>query len=590
MLPGPVFTNELLITSRRGRYYWARSGFGLVMLAVVAQSFQGRFPRTPGGIPAASIRQMAEFGRDLFESLAAWQFAGVLLMTPALVAGCVADESQRKTLHYLLASCLSGGEIVLGKLAARLMMMIVLITVGLPILSLLGLFGGVDPKRVAWGYAGTISTVLALSGLAILVSVHARRVRDAILLTYALEAAILLGPLFAMGMKAEWPILYGAVEPINDWLLVVNPFWTFFQGNPRGLPFELAMPSMLGLHFAAFLATTGLAVLRLRPHFRNEGSGFRRFLSGRIPATRPTRGWALFGRPECGEEPMLWKERHVARLRGPTKVILGFLGLVVLSLVAYGTWRLGLEAWTSLAADRFDLIAISGPRNGFNEFLRMVGVLLYVITGLGVAVASASSLTSEKEEDTWITLTSTTLSGREILAAKMIGSLWALRRPVAVILAMWAVGVATGSLHPVGFVLAATQMGCYLGFIAALGTTVSLQARSTGRALAATLGILIFLNGGYLIALFLFQPEGILVALGFSPMILGMSLFSYPELWSILGWSESRWFLFTSEKELPQTVATLLLSPILYGSAGLALASWTVHRFDVLVDRPRSVH
>ena len=49
------------------------------------------------------------------------QGIAVLLLTPTLVAGVIADERQRKTLHYLLASRLSSGEIILGKLAARLL-------------------------------------------------------------------------------------------------------------------------------------------------------------------------------------------------------------------------------------------------------------------------------------------------------------------------------------------------------------------------------------------------------------------------------------------------------------------------------------
>ena len=45
----------------------------------------------------------------------------VLLLTPALVAGVIADEKQRKTLHYLMASQLTSAEIVLGKLLVRML-------------------------------------------------------------------------------------------------------------------------------------------------------------------------------------------------------------------------------------------------------------------------------------------------------------------------------------------------------------------------------------------------------------------------------------------------------------------------------------
>ena len=50
------------------------------------------------------------------------QAVAVLFLAPVLVAGAIAEEKQRKTLHYLLASRLSSLEIVVGKLAARLIL------------------------------------------------------------------------------------------------------------------------------------------------------------------------------------------------------------------------------------------------------------------------------------------------------------------------------------------------------------------------------------------------------------------------------------------------------------------------------------
>ena len=65
----------------------------------------------------------------------------VLVLTPPLVAGVIADEKQRKTLHYLMASRLSSAEIVLGKLLVRMLYVTVLLGVSLPVLSLLVLMG-----------------------------------------------------------------------------------------------------------------------------------------------------------------------------------------------------------------------------------------------------------------------------------------------------------------------------------------------------------------------------------------------------------------------------------------------------------------
>ena len=86
-----------------------------------------------------------DFGLEIFTTFAVVQGVVVVLLTPALVGGAIADERRRKTLDYLLTSELSTSvEIVLGKLAARLLQVLVLVALGLPVVSLIGLFGGVD--------------------------------------------------------------------------------------------------------------------------------------------------------------------------------------------------------------------------------------------------------------------------------------------------------------------------------------------------------------------------------------------------------------------------------------------------------------
>ena len=54
----------------------------------------------------------------------------------------------------------------------------------------------------------------------------------------------------------------------------------------------------------------------------------------------------------------------------------------------------------------------------------------WLATGWVLAVASAAavSVTSEREDDTWTSLTATLLSGAEVVRAKVLGAIWAARR------------------------------------------------------------------------------------------------------------------------------------------------------------------
>ena len=73
------------------------------------------------------------------------QLVTALVLIPPFFGGTIADEKQRKTLHYLMASQLSGAEIVFDKVLGRLPHLAVLLATGLPIVSMLGLVGGVPP-------------------------------------------------------------------------------------------------------------------------------------------------------------------------------------------------------------------------------------------------------------------------------------------------------------------------------------------------------------------------------------------------------------------------------------------------------------
>ena len=144
----------------------------------------------------------------------------VLVLTPALVAGVIADEKQRKTLHYLMASRLTSAEIVLGKLLVRMLYVTVLLGVSLPVLSLLVLLGGVDPLLVLLSCGATLSTGWFLASLSIWVSTIARRVREAFFIAFGLECLWLFSPLILRNISIPyWPAF--CFEPAGNGVIPV---------------------------------------------------------------------------------------------------------------------------------------------------------------------------------------------------------------------------------------------------------------------------------------------------------------------------------------------------------------------------------
>ena len=154
----------------------------------------------------------------------------MLVLTPALVAGVIADEKQAKTLHYLMASRLSSAEIVLGKLLVRMLYVSILLGVSLPILSLLVLMGGIDPRLVLLTCGATLSTGWFLASLSIWVSTIARRVREAFFIAFGLECLWLFSPVVLRTISIPgWPWFDQVTHWLTEWLAASSPIEVAYQ-------------------------------------------------------------------------------------------------------------------------------------------------------------------------------------------------------------------------------------------------------------------------------------------------------------------------------------------------------------------------
>jgi ABC-type transport system involved in multi-copper enzyme maturation permease subunit len=577
MVPGPVFNVELLTTARRLRYYVLRLIYGLVLLIVVLQNYQFRRSMSGGWI---SARQMSSFAASVFYSFAVVQALVVLTFTPALVAGVIANERQRKTLHYLLASRLSSAEIVLGKLCARMLHVGVFLAVGFPIVSLLSLLGGIEPLLIVLVYAATLTTGFFLAAMAVLVSTVAIRVRDAITAVYTFEVAWLFLPtLIKSQMARDWPRIYDIVGPVNEWFVASGPVdfvsgFNFFRASSSTI--TEAVLWMMGLQVAYGVVFATLAVWWLRPVFRR--------LEGRVP--RRGRVVRFFRRPAIGDDAMLWKERHTSTATVPSRVIGAIIVLGLLTLLTYWTIRYGLPASAEFASDGYSLRGGgTNARREFNAFLRTSCTVAFSIAMLATATAAANGFTSEREEDTWSSLIATPLDSWEIVRAKMIGAVWRVRGLFVVVLVLGLIGVLCGSVHPIGVIVFVLGAGVFVWFSTALGTYLSLASRSTWRAQTGVIGFLLALNGGYLFCLL-----PIICGTGFT-LLYGMGCTPFIEASTLVAPWEVRRVLDGSWPEGPggssvEMVATCMFGLFGYGGSAWAVTRACVGRFEEVADRP----
>ena len=90
-------------------------------------------------------------------------------------------------------------------------------------------------------------------------------------------------------------------------------------------------------------------------------------------------------------------------------------------------------------------------RTEFNRFLSHVSSWVEFFMLLIVAGVAAGSVTLERARDTWDSLIATPLDGRDILRAKMLGTIWKVRYGALLLFVLWSIGLLAGSVHPVGF-------------------------------------------------------------------------------------------------------------------------------------------
>ncbi len=529
MLPGPVFNFELMATARRNRFYLIRA-FYAAILFLILWAVHAAWTSETGGELASQM--VPWFAFSTFGAITIGQEILVLLLTPALVAGVIADEKQRKTLHYLMASQLSSAEIVLGKLLVRMLYVAVLLGVSLPVLSLLVLLGGIDPRLVLLSVGATLSTGWFLASLSIWVSTIARRVREAFFIAFGLECLWLSSPFVLRRISIpSLPLFNEAAHWLSEWLGASSPIevaWDLFYSTvvTRGMGTKSEVETiiwMIGLQTAFGLVLSVVAAWQLRPIFRRQGSegearakwarSFRRkrrtnrelTTSAGSPIVRdvqpvPIRQHRrrLWHRPTLGERPMLWKELYTGRPGGFARLVGFVLTAIAGGLLAYNThWLASLaiqEIWDyGRNAPRTQYLAW-GNRMAFMWFLRGVIPLIYVIGILGISGAAAAAFTSEHEEDTWVSLTATDLTGREILFAKMVGAIKRGRIFGGVIVFLTVLGALLGSINPLSIPLLILAMAVYACAAAALGLWISLQLRSTWRAQFLTIACLLLIN------------------------------------------------------------------------------------------------
>jgi hypothetical protein len=487
---------------------------------------------------------------------------------------------------------------------------------GLPVLVLMGPWLGVDASLVLLAHAGLGATGFALAALAVAVSAGARSSRGALMGTLVLAMVWIFFPfLIVLSPPRFWPAGLGWVKPLARGLLDSSPMGVGanLAGLVGGASLSWALVRMIACELAGGALLLVWTILRLRSASRALAD------AGSRPHPRRRRAWrfrrASRRRPACGDDPMLWKELYVAREQGlrdsPGVVLVPILaGLSLMTLYfARAAFRELFARGYGAAADASSLPssavewavvlgrgltpAPDGARPLFNLALREVTMVFSVFSTLLLLETAARSVVDERRQDTWPWLRLTLLSGGEVVRAKVIGAIWRVRGVLALMVALWLVGLAAGAVHPLGLLAALAVLTVSTGLTAVMAIALSLWTRDAGDdgrvSPLIVLLVVVLIFSGLLPRVLPADVSSVLLGAASAPLLLWLALVSwgdvaigmrsgaFPEL-ELLG--------IDTGEGVARVVATYLIGLGVQAAAAALLYRAAVRSVDATVRRP----
>lgn len=180
----------------------------------------------------------------MFAVLSVLQMALVMFITPGLTAGSISTEREKQTLNILLTTTQTSSQIIIGKLLSSVAFLILMLIAGLPLYSMVFLFGGVSPWQFMTMFFFYFVTLIAIGSIGIMFSTLTKRTIVSMIATYG--SMIFLGGItlffFFIGFYLDEIM---TVQQNTQNLNSFSPFTYFWACiNPGVLIFTLLYPEL----------------------------------------------------------------------------------------------------------------------------------------------------------------------------------------------------------------------------------------------------------------------------------------------------------------------------------------------------------
>ncbi len=190
MKMNPIYKRETMVSARSFRLALVLLAFNGILALVALLNMYSTL---------AQVRLTAEIQYSSFLNLymfvAILEFIMLIFIMPALTAGSICGERERRTLELMMTTKLTPADIVIGKLMASLSTMGLLVLSSLPVFATVFVYGGVTLKDVAWLLLCYCAAALFAGSLGICCSAVFHKTTLSTVAAYGLLVLVVLGTL-----------------------------------------------------------------------------------------------------------------------------------------------------------------------------------------------------------------------------------------------------------------------------------------------------------------------------------------------------------------------------------------------------------
>ncbi len=413
-LTGPIFDKELRVSSRRKRHYFLRFAYVLLLTAFISVTW---FVTTRIGGSASLVYQVSRMsvtGKYITATIVWFQFITIQFIAVVMLSNAISDEIYHRTLGLLMTTPISSFQIVIGKLFSKLLQLVLLLAISLPLLAIVRVMGGVPWDYVVSSLCITLTAAIFAGSVSLVFSITNRHSHSVIVRTILICFLFYLGPPLVIGLLQ---LVYQVRIAADITLFYVNPFIAMglaFQSmlSPASVGLALSWPLhcviMLGFSSLLLIFST-LCVRRVGLRQATGQAGIflsrkeRRKADGKLRKKKVLHGISRRARPVKGP-PIIWKEMIGLWIKNSRlwAVLTTILAILILTFIY------GYCAYADFL----------GREEAHIAFIS----LFFFFALLRTATSAATSITSEKESQTWPILLTTPLTEKQIVFGKIIGS------------------------------------------------------------------------------------------------------------------------------------------------------------------------